>query len=451
MNGKTFAGGMSLRYRLNLLIALVMAIMVAIGSATAIAHARRSVEEEIRSTVNLALQVIKAGIGQPSEGGRLPPDYLARLVPPEHTRHLRITVSGSTTGSISLAGAGSKDILAVPGWFVWATAPPPFISEQRVPDGRGGELLIRIEADSADEIAEAYQETRGFLYLFFMLAVLVYGLVHFTVGQAFRSIEDILVGLEGIEKGNYDRRLPAFSLPEFSRIAGAFNHMAAVLQESKAQNQALTRRSLRLQEDERRYLAQELHDQLGQSLTAIKVMATTLRLGNSQNQEAAGHIIDQCDQSFKVFRGMLRRLRPGMLDELGLAAALEDLVGEWRLAHPELKIELFCEEKVDDAAGQACIHLYRIIQEALTNTVRHANARHVTIHLEMEPFDAGAGIALRIADDGSGLDMQALNPGLGLAGIRERVASLEGHLLISSSPDEGFSLLIHIPVEGTVR
>lgn len=442
--------GMSLRFRLNLMIVLAMLLIVGIGSGFAVHNARRSVEEEIGSTVNLALQLIEAGIGEARSAGRPLSEWLLQLGRLEHARHLRIRVAGATPEPIDLTGAGSGAETAVPAWFRWSAAPDPIALEQRLPDGRGGEVTIRIEADADDEIAEAWQETQGFLILLLALAGAVYALVHFTVGRAFRSVGVILEGLENIEKGEYGRRLPGFPLPEFARIAEAFNHMAAVLEKSEADNHALIQQSIVIQEEERRHLARELHDELGQSLTAIKVMATTLRLGNSQNREAADHILSLCDRLFGMFRGMMRRLRPSLLDELGLSASLEELVRDWRSSHPGLAIELACEPGVDERAGTARIHLFRIVQEGLTNVVKHADARRVLIRLRLEATGEGSGIVLRFEDDGRGFD--AAGPGqpprgFGLAGMRERVASLGGRFRLDARPGRGVAIEIRIPIK----
>lgn len=440
--------GMSLRSRLTLMIGLTMLLILGIGSGFAVHNARRSVAEEIGSTVNLALQLIEAGFAEAQGIGRPLSEWLMPLSRLEHTRHLRIRVTGAAPAPIDLTGPKAGAAAEVPAWFRWSAAPDPVVLEHRLTDGKGGAITIRIEADADDEIAEAWRETRDFLYLLLVLAAAVSFLVHFSVGRAFRSVGTILQGLEDIEKGEYGKRLPGFSLPEFARIAGAFNHMAGVLETARAENQALIRQSFLIQEDERRHLAQELHDELGQSLTAIKVMAATLRHGNAQNREAAEHILNLCDRLFGMFRGMMRRLRPGLLDELGLAAALEDLVEDWRRSHPGLGIELACEPNVDEQAGTARIHLFRMVQECLTNVVKHAEAQRVFIRLRTAASGGDPVIELLVRDDGRGFDPDQpgrARRGLGLAGIRERVASLHGRFQLDTRPGQGVAIEIRIP------
>lgn len=442
---------LSLRARLNLLIGLAMLLIVGIGSAVAVHNARRSVEGEIGSAVNLALQLIEAGIAESRSAGRPFSEWLMQLSRLEHTRHLRIRVTGAAPEPIDLTGPDRTDEATAPGWFRWLAEPDPVGLEQRLSDGRGGALTILIEADAADEIAEAWRETEGFLWLLLALAGAVYGLVHVAVGRALRSVETILHGLEGIERGDYGRRLPDFDLPEFARLAETFNHMAAVLEQSQGEIHALAQQSIAIQEEERRHLARELHDELGQSLTAIKVMAAALKQGSEQSREAAGHILDLCDGLFGMFRGMMRRLRPSVLDELGLCASLEELAQDWRNSHPGLAVDFACEPGVDEWAGDARIHLFRIVQEALTNVVKHAGATRALIRLGSEDGPDGPAIVLRIGDDGRGFDPAAspTRRGFGLAGMRERVAGLGGCFRLDARPGQGVAIEIRLPIQST--
>jgi two-component system sensor histidine kinase UhpB len=437
------------------MIAAAMLLIVGLGFLFAIHDARRSVEEEVRSTVNLALQLIEAGqagAGQGADGAGNPySGWLAQLGQLERTRHLRIQVAGKAAVALSFPTAASEADAAVPGWFRWAVAPRPIAEERLLPDGTGGRSAIRIEADSGDEIAEAWRETQGFLYLLLALALAVYGLVHVTVGRAFRAVGTILAGLEGIEKGEYGQRLPGFPLPEFDRISGAFNHMAAALDISREENRALIRQSMLIQEEERRRLARELHDELGQSVTAIKFMAAALRNGGDSGREAAAHIMSVCDRLFGVVRDMMRRLRPSVLDELGLAASLDDLAEHWRAGHPGLAIDCACEAGIDECAEEASIHLYRIVQECLTNVVKHADARSVLIRLAPVEAEGRDWIALSFRDDGRGFDPEQPRRGFGLAGMKERVAGLGGRFRLASGSGLGVAIEIRIPYGEPIR
>lgn len=437
---------LSLRARLNLMIALTMALIIGLGFVFAIHSARSSVAEEVESTVNLAIQLIEAGLAERHDPARPITDWLSQLSHVDRTRHLRIHVLQPPQPSATPTERGEPREHAAPAWFVWAVAPRLAVTERRLTSPGFPDLEIRIEAEAGDEIAEAWSETRGFLMLIGVLAAAVYALVHVTVGRAFRSVATILDGLEEIDKGDYAARLPPFPLPEFAMIANAFNHMAATLEHTRNENRALTQQSLSIQEEERRYLAQELHDEFGQSLTAIKVMAAALRGAlPSPHSEPVAHIMAICDRLFGVMRGMMRRLRPIILDELGLNASIEDLIENWRARNPEIELVFDGDERIDERSGAARIHLYRIVQEGLTNVLKHANARHVRVTLGLDEDRQPPRIVLAVGDDGDGCDPAQPRRGFGLPGIRERVTSLGGTVTVDTRPGHGFVVRVTIP------
>ena len=148
-----------------------------------------------------------------------------------------------------------------------------------------------------------------------------------------------------------------------------------------------------------------------------------------------------------VFRGMIRRLRPSVLDELGRSASLEELIRDWRQSHPGLAVEFACEPAVDDLAGTARIDLFRIVQEALTNVVKHADALRVSIRLRLEEAEDGPEIVLQLQDDGQGFDAAPDLPmrGFGVACMRERVAGLRGRFRLDTEPGQGVAIEIRIP------
>jgi two-component system sensor histidine kinase UhpB len=438
---------LSLRTRLNLMIALTMLLIIGLGFLFAIHNARRSVAAEVESTLNLALQLIEAGLAERRDSPRPISEWLSQLRHIDRTRHLRIHILQPPQ---MLSDQGVDPRLrphAAPAWFVWAVSPRPAVAERRLTSAGQPEIEIRIEAEAGDEIAEAWTEAQGFLMLIAVLAAAVYALVHISVGRAFNSVGTILEGLEEIDKGDYSTRLPDFPLPEFRMIAGAFNHMATTLEHARDENRALTQQSLTIQEEERRYLAQELHDEFGQSLTGIKVMAAALRYAGRSEREPVEQIMAICDRLFGVVRGMMRRLRPIILDELGLHASLEDLIENWRTRNPEIELEFDGDERVDEHAGSARIHLFRIVQECLTNVLKHAYARHVRVALRLDESDhlSARRIVLEISDDGCGFDPGQPRRGFGLLGIRERVASLGGTVRLRTRPGTGVSLQVQVP------
>jgi signal transduction histidine kinase len=216
-------------------------------------------------------------------------------------------------------------------------------------------------------------------------------------------------------------------------------------------NQRLARANVRVQEEERRMLARELHDELGQYLNAIKVDAVCIRdAGASRSAETRRNvlsIIESADHVQDTVREVVRKLRPPGLDELGLPAALENCVDGWRKRLPSVSFELDAPAECPPWGEAVNMALYRVVQESLTNVAKHAQARHVRISLEQAKAQHGVGpVVLRVSDDGIGAAHAAREDGLGLIGMRERIESLGGRLDTKRRSGDGFSLVATLPV-----
>lgn len=207
-----------------------------------------------------------------------------------------------------------------------------------------------------------------------------------------------------------------------------------------AHNRELSQRLIVLQEDERRALARELHDELAQSCTAIRVEAALIAGGGPAGEAARRIDVLAAGLGDRV-RTMLQRLRPADLDALGLVDAIQTLCEEW-----ELRSGVACvfhhdaELRID--AEPARIAVYRIVQEALANVMRHAGASTVRVSLR---HGAGGALTLAVEDDGVGLDAAAPRRGLGLLGAAERAAALGGRLALERAAPHGLALRLDLP------
>jgi two-component system sensor histidine kinase UhpB len=315
-------------------------------------------------------------------------------------------------------------------------------------------LQVVIEADPADEISEAWKEARAVLGLLVAFCLLANGLIYFTLGRSLKPIDSILKALDNIERGDYKSRLPSIGLPELDVIVAKFNHMAEVLERSRAQNRVLAQKSLAIQEQERRYLAHELHDELGQSVSAIKALAVSIGQRASNQPEIAQStrtIVETSQRIYDVVRGMMRRLRPVILDELGLVPALQNVIDEWNDRHEEAFCRLDVEGALDRLTDEAKINVFRIVQEALTNIAKHARATKVEVSLRRTVRDIDGlrdVLDIAIADNGIGFETQRITPGLGLLGMRERTEALNGRFELQTSPGTGVRIRITLPIEG---
>ncbi|HEY2035618.1 MAG TPA: histidine kinase [Steroidobacteraceae bacterium] len=235
---------------------------------------------------------------------------------------------------------------------------------------------------------------------------------------------------------------------EIVRRMRAEAQLAAAL----ADNRRLAQQYVELQEAERKALARELHDELGQYLNVIKLDAVGLRdeqrASPAAMQQRTSAIVENCNHIHGALATLIRELRPAGLDELGLAAAVEHCVQTWRTRLPDVSLELSINGDFTTLPETIAVTLYRLVQEALTNVAKHAAAHHVAVRLE-RAGDEGMGgerIEVTVADDGVGAAAGPPTRGLGLIGMRERVMALQGELAFASTPGKGFELAARIPV-----
>ena len=217
-----------------------------------------------------------------------------------------------------------------------------------------------------------------------------------------------------------------------------------------AHNRELAQQLIALQESERRALARELHDELGQSCNAIRVEAAFIQRCRPEDHAgmvaAAVRVGAVAESLYAIVRGMLRRLRPANLDELGLVAAVQELCESWE-ERSRIPCVFHSDGVLDDLGDATNIAIYRVAQEALSNVMRHAHASNVRIGLSVT---SSGQVQLTIQDDGIGMNVGAAHRGLGLLGAAERVAALGGRLDIDSRPGEGTRLTMRLSSEPTL-
>jgi signal transduction histidine kinase len=321
-------------------------------------------------------------------------------------------------------------------------------------------------ADPAVLAHDAWHEAGRLMVVLAIALPLLCALVYAALARALRPTQLIRKGLERMAAGDLTARLPPFDLAELSAIAGVFNHLAEHLAAALSQRNELTRRLIALQDDERRHLARELHDEFGQSLAGIRALAASARQSAADDCPA---LLAECDsisriatQMMETLRGALFRLRPPDVDELGLAASLEGLIAGWNgRSRGQTRFQIALAGDFELLPTTIACDLYRIAQEALTNAAKHAEATKVLLHLTIREAPPASGlcgtneIELSVEDDGCA-GRQAVQSGMGLLGMRERVAALGGRLSLEigqsqrskseGSKGEGSSLRVVIPL-----
>lgn len=308
---------------------------------------------------------------------------------------------------------------------------------------------ISVTPSAEREIAEAWYKTRSLMTLSTVTVSAVCLLVYLSISRALRPAKTIVAGLVEIEIVNPAYRLPKFELNEWRHIASAINQLTDSQQNLLTERQKLVVKLINLQEDERRFMARELHDEFGQCLAAINAVASSIQYTAAQQ---CPELIDEAKQISRItehmlagVRHMLGKLRPVEFDELGLAPSLNNLVSNWNTlssgkAHYQLSIIGDCASLPESQA----VTLFRIAQECLTNIAKHAAATSVSISLTIN----NQWVNLNIKDDGIATQLPFINTdGIGLLGIRERVTALNGQLRLSIAEPHGLCVEAWLPID----
>ena len=443
---------MSLRIRLNILITTLLVILFLCSSFYMITHARLSVQSEVESSTQLALQLIQAAStsSSPAAGDHSHINVLRTLTELKMIRHLHIEIRSPTDIHIPTNIETIYEESDVPDWFINLVQPQSTEIRRWIYTPVTKPIDILIQPDPLDEIYESWIETRNILIFLSIFIILANFLIYIMIGIYLSPVEKILGGLADIKEGNYKMSLPRFALPELDRISEQFNHMAKVLFDTKSRNQFLKQRLLEIQEEERRLLSRELHDELGQTITAIKAVAVSISnkavLEKKFVNSNIKTIVEYSDHIYQVAKDMMRRLRPSILDEFGLIKALQNMIDEWNDNQDEIFCDFTFSNIPDNLSDSLKISLYRIIQESLTNVLKYSQSSKVIIKIKKNTHNNIEQINLKIEDDGIGLEKDKITSGFGLLGMKERVEMHNGVFDYFSKSGNGLKIHITIPV-----
>jgi two-component system sensor histidine kinase UhpB len=435
---------MSLRFRLIGLVCGALVLSLVLGGATAWLNASRSVRTEMRSALLVARQTIENAI----ERLRDAPDpslALGELVASfEGNRHLRVRFIGEAQ-AVATPIVESPWFGAVPNWFVRLIGVVPVADRVPITVGRHDYGTIVLETDPHNEILEVWNEFTDSLVTPAVLSSLTILLIYLFIGRALRPLETLAEALEQVGDGRYQTRIGGRLTPELARLRASFNRMAARLAAADADNRRLNEQLLTLQEQERSELARDLHDEVSPFLFAINIDAASasrmLREGRAtEAQEHVQSIADTVRPMQRQVRSMLGRLRPIGLEEFGLREAMKNMIAFWRRRRPEIRHQLAVSTGCEGLGELVDRTICRIVQESLSNAVRHADPTLVRVSIDRR----GEEVRVEIIDDGRGMS-ESSRPGYGLVGIGERVRAMGGSLTFSNKPDEGFAVTAVLP------
>lgn len=315
----------------------------------------------------------------------------------------------------------------------------------------GGQLVVT--PNFGREVLELAQRLGNLVAVSLMILLLSF-FVYRPVRNALAPSEAILGTLSRMQHGDLQARMPGFALIELDRIGQGFNHLADRLEGTIQDQQRLARRLLSVREEERQHLARELHDEFGQYLASLNAEAAYAREladeGVPALRPCADSIVRTVEHMMEALQQILHRLRPIGLEEFGLLPSLERLIAGWNQRSRDTCFTLSADAGFGGLPDNINVSLYRIIQESLTNAVRHGQPGRVAVTLRRLP----AALALEIHDDGHGCAEQDCNRhtgrpgGFGRLGMEERVLALGGTLSIAPAPERGTLVRVRLPLAG---
>ena len=444
---------MSLRLQINLLVTALMLIFAGALIGLQIENTRRAVHDEVVGANVVAVQLLSrinwldgfSGL----EGVRA---YLIRV---GRLRANEIVLYDALDRLIYRSPPSSYKVgIEAPDWYSRMVSAPLALREIKLPGGR-----MTLQPDPSRATLDGWDDLRPMLWLVLAGFVLANALVYALISRATRPLRLVVQGLRHMERGAYDTRLPELPGREGLLMGHAFNAMAQSVQDNAsarqqaieakqalAANRELTQVIQARIELERGAIARELHDEVGQQVTAIKTIGLVIArkaAGHDELIEQSARLVMTCaDQIYDGVHRLVSQLRPLALDHFGLRDALQDLLDDWRVRFPDVGLSLTVNGPIDGLDDTLATAVYRIVQEAVNNAVRHAGASRIEVDVEVG-IDT---LQLRVQDDGSGqIGYFHAHGHFGVLGMRERAEALNGKFELEQIDTGGVCVHVTLP------
>jgi two-component system sensor histidine kinase UhpB len=437
-----------LRFGLILAIAVILAGTLLVSALLTYRHAVQKVEVEMHSaltaaqrTVRVALQDIEDPAGDNGQVARLLRTF-------DGNRHIRIELK-TDAGQSVLASTPMAVASGVPDWFVAAISPPGEPARIDWPQGRSRGEHILVTADPRNEAAEVWGDSRLHLMTILLFCLLTLGILSILLSHALSPLSRFLSAFERLGRGEVGEMLPVKGPMELQQLTAGFNRMSALLADSQEKNRKLDEQLEAVQEEERASLARDLHDDVGPLLFSVDVDATTIRdladkRGDTVVGERAASIQEAVAQVKEQVRSILWQLRPGVVLDLGLANAIENMLAPLRLRHPGVTFRLDTPKR--SWRPQIDIALLAIVREAVLNALKHGKPTRIDIRIAS---DDGRTVEALIRNNGSSLKNGTATGRLGVISMQERTRLLGGRLDVTNSTDgRGVEVRVSIPLDG---
>jgi two-component system sensor histidine kinase UhpB len=439
---------MTLRARLIVLVGTVLVVSLLLGGMLACWHAAQSARTEMQAALLSGEHRVRDSIAHLTAVADREGDLRRLIATFDGDRHVRATLVNAA-GESAAASKLSTPLHPTPDWFFDLLGVRPTASLIAIGGKQAAESAIALQTDPHNEVSEVWTEFRDGMVIVLVFCSVSFGLIFWMAGRSLRPLETLAAGFRTIGTGNYATRVNEGGPAEIEELARAFNLMAQRLGALEARNERLHSQLLTIQEEERADLARDLHDDVGPFLFAVNIDVASIarsaeERGDAETLERGRSIREAVSHMQKHVKSILGRLRQTGLTDIGLAQAVQNLGVFWRRRHPQMSIRL-------DVSAQASFGevtdatLYRLIQESLTNAIRHGRPRNISVTIRAE--EAG-DILLQVSDDGVGFAEAAERTGFGLAGMQERISALGGSLTVRNHADgNGASITARLPRE----
>ncbi len=445
---------MSLRLQINLIIATLLGLFASLLVGLQIDNTRRGVHEEVLGANVVASQLLsRVNLVYGSGGLEGMTEFLTRV---GRVRANEISLYDEQNKLLYRSPPPTYKVgREAPQWYTNLVSSPLAPKVIALPRGR-----MVLQADPSRATLDGWDDLRPMIWIVLAGFVLANLLVYALIGRVLKPLSLLVNGLGKVAHGAYDTRLPALSGHEGRQISTAFNSMAQSVQDTAAARQEAQAATLALAENreltqiiqtrieaERGSIARELHDEMGQQVTAIKSIGLAIaRKAEGQDDMIAqsAHLVMNCaDKIYEGVHRLISKLRPLALDRFGLKDALQDMVDDWRLLHAEVILHLTTSGDLEGLDEEVTTAVYRIVQEAVNNSLRHANASRIDVKV-LATIDF---LQLEVLDNGHGVAEDFLVPGhFGVLGIKERAYALEGIFELENLQPTGIRVAVKLPI-----
>ena len=446
---------MSLRLQINLIIAILLGLFASLVIGLQIDNTRRGVREEVLGANVVATQLLSRASWVYDAGGlHGMAEFLTRV---GRVRANEITLYDDQNKLLYRSPPPTYKVgREAPQWYSRLVSLPLEPKEILLPKGR-----IVLQADPSRATLDGWDDLRPMLWVVFTGFLLANLLVYALIGRVLKPLRLLVQGLGQMAQGAYGTRMPALRDHEGRQISTAFNGMAQSVQDATvarqqareatqalADNRELTHMIQGRIEQERGAIARELHDEIGQQVTAIKSIGLAIaRKATGQDamvEHSARMVMDCADQIYDGVHRLIAQLRPLALDRFGLHDALQDLLDDKR-AHPSgVALQLRTSGELDGLDNKLSTAVYRIVQEAVTNSLRHAQASQIEVQLDA----CATSLALQVTDNGTGQITQFQAHGhYGVPGMRERAHALGGSFDVEQNEPAGVRIRVKLPIQ----